>query len=1061
MKKSAPLSKLSDWCSHRVQLALRTLLTRLQDFSGSFFRPSLLILMLLVVVASFVLSAFQSSVFRERTNERTASPQASMLIEARDNTRVIGSQPNKDPIAFQTGPDSAVVGGLSVAFQNVTAGNGGSATSGVTVGFQNSTSGSSNSLGQGISIAFQPGSTPTPSPSPSPNPSPSPERRPLIFIPGIAGSRLVRASDNSERWPGIGTFHDGLTLDREDPDRITDIVSTEVIREISKFGRTLQVYGPLVDRLINDGYSTASNPATLFVFAYDWRKSNDENAIALGNLVDNVRSMHSGSKVDIVAHSMGGILAQRHILEKPNGQHGVAKLITIGTPWLGAPKVINTLETGEFFDGLASWIVLRSTLKRLVEFYPGAHELIPTPRYFELGGQPIKESGWDINGDGNSNQSYTFNQMFQLLNQRHPRSLPATNGLQFHNAIVGQDGWRDGIDGTGVQYFHFYGLRKGADTIGTVVAARRSLCTLSGICIPINTFDVQTTLGDRTVPLLSARRRGNGINLNAVGAILKVFPFTTNSNDDVEHVGLTKNPNVHDALLDALRAPIPSSSQELTSSPNVGSLEPEEPPAQPHHYLKVEGCGSLTITDSHGNTLTPFTGEPSVGIPDVSAYVLGEKSLMAILPLTETYDIVISIGNSPISIDVRVGTDLETSQAIRYTDLNLPAGVKARLHITPQGIEILRADMNGDGTFETPINPTASVTGLAAQDTEPPSVNISGQTQGNHSLINITSLDSGSGVKATKFSLDGTSFQSFTGPFIVNPFMGPSVHAFSDDNVANRSRLVVFYPSLSGNQVDNAQFFVRQHYLDFLNREADSAGLAFWTNEITSCGTDLQCIEIKRINVSAAFFLSIEFQETGYLVYRVYKTAYSDTTSPNVAIPVPIIRLDEFLPDAQRIGLGVRVGIGDWEAQLEANKNAYAREFVVRQRFLTEYPVTMTPAQFVDKLKLNAGGVLSQAERDQLVAELTAAGNMTQGRASVLRKVAEDTDLRQRETNRAFVLMQYYGYMRRNPDDPQDTDFRGWAFWLNKLNQFNGNFIQAEMVKAFIDSIEYRQRFGP
>lgn len=100
-------------------------------------------------------------------------------------------------------------------------------------------------------------------------------------------------------------------------------------------------------------------------------------------------------------------------------------------------------------------------------------------------------------------------------------------------------------------------------------------------------------------------------------------------------------------------------------------------------------------------------------------------------------------------------------------------------------------------------------------------------------------------------------------------------------------------------------------------------------------------------------------------------------------------------------------------------------------------------------------------ERDQLVAELDAATDLTQARASVLRKVAEDSDLRDREKNRAFVLMQYYGYMRRNPDDPQDTDFRGWEFWINKLNEHNGNFVTAEMVKAFIVSTEFRHRFGP
>jgi hypothetical protein len=180
-----------------------------------------------------------------------------------------------------------------------------------------------------------------------------------------------------------------------------------------------------------------------------------------------------------------------------------------------------------------------------------------------------------------------------------------------------------------------------------------------------------------------------------------------------------------------------------------------------------------------------------------------------------------------------------------------------------------------------------------------------------------------------------------------------------------------------------------------------------------------------------------------------------------VSVPVPAIRFREFLADAQRIGRGVRVGIGDWRAQLEANKDAFAVEFVRRPRFVAEYPLSMTAAQFVDKLDQNAGGVLSQVERDQLVAELSAAPDATQGRARALRIVAEDADLRRGETNRAFVLMQYYGYLRRNPDDPQDTDFRGWNFWLGKLNEFNGNFVAAEMVKAFLDSAEYRKRFAP
>jgi hypothetical protein len=152
------------------------------------------------------------------------------------------------------------------------------------------------------------------------------------------------------------------------------------------------------------------------------------------------------------------------------------------------------------------------------------------------------------------------------------------------------------------------------------------------------------------------------------------------------------------------------------------------------------------------------------------------------------------------------------------------------------------------------------------------------------------------------------------------------------------------------------------------------------------------------------------------------------------------------------------VGQGNWEQTLENNKQVFTAEFVQRTRFMTALPGSLTPSQYVDTLNGNAGNPLSQAERDQLVNDLI---NGAKTRAQVLRAVAEDVDLFNAESNRAFVLMQFFGYLRRNPNDPQDTDYTGYDFWLTKLNQFNGNFINAEMVKAFITSGEYRQRFGP
>jgi hypothetical protein len=257
------------------------------------------------------------------------------------------------------------------------------------------------------------------------------------------------------------------------------------------------------------------------------------------------------------------------------------------------------------------------------------------------------------------------------------------------------------------------------------------------------------------------------------------------------------------------------------------------------------------------------------------------------------------------------------------------------------------------------------------------------------------------------------------------------------------------------NQIDDPTFFVTQHYHDFLNRDPDTSGLNFWVNEITSCGSNAACIDVKRINVSAAFYLAIEFQETGYLAYRTHKAAFGNLPGA----PVPIT-LSDFLTESQQIGQGVQVNVGNWQAQLEANKQAYAIAFVQRPDFGAAFPNSMSATDFVTQLNTRAGGVLSAAEQTNLINVLGGTPSDVTKRAQVLRAVAEDPDLKTAEFNKAFVLMQYFGYLRRNPNDPPNTNFDGYDFWLGKLNQFNGDFVAAEMVKAFITSIEYRQRFG-
>jgi CSLREA domain-containing protein len=270
------------------------------------------------------------------------------------------------------------------------------------------------------------------------------------------------------------------------------------------------------------------------------------------------------------------------------------------------------------------------------------------------------------------------------------------------------------------------------------------------------------------------------------------------------------------------------------------------------------------------------------------------------------------------------------------------------------------------------------------------------------------------------------------------------------------------------NPNDNPEDFVRQHYHDFLNREPDASGLDFWKHQITDCASDPQCTEVRRVNVSGAFYLSIEFQGTGYLVERMYKTAFGDITAISSLggahqLQVPVVRFTEFLRDTRKIGQGVIVGAPGWENQLEANKNSFAAEFVGRSRFGNAYPTSLSPTDFVNQLFVKTGISPTPAERQSAVDEFAGAPDTSNlaARGHALRKVAENPAFNQAEFNRAFVLMQYFGYLRRNPNAEASADYTGYDFWLTKLNQFGGNFQNAEMVKAFISSEEYRHRFGP
>ncbi|HEU4871051.1 MAG TPA: S8 family serine peptidase [Pyrinomonadaceae bacterium] len=271
--------------------------------------------------------------------------------------------------------------------------------------------------------------------------------------------------------------------------------------------------------------------------------------------------------------------------------------------------------------------------------------------------------------------------------------------------------------------------------------------------------------------------------------------------------------------------------------------------------------------------------------------------------------------------------------------------------------------------------------------------------------------------------------------------------------------------------LDGAREFVRWQYKDFLRREPDGPGWDHWTGEITVCTTEAgrfpgetqaQCVERKRANTSAAFFFSPEFSNTGYFVIRVYRGSLGRMPHYGGGTGVD----SEFTRDAATVGTGIVVNDALDHDRINANKQAFVNEFVNRFEFRQIYGA-LNNTQYVDKLFQTTGVTPTAGERQALIDELNA--NAPNARASVLFKVVDGTTtglgglltfntnygkaFYDNLFNAAFVQMEYFGYLLRDPDPG------GYNFWLGKLNFF-GNWVDAQMVLSFIESPEYRSRFG-
>jgi hypothetical protein len=279
-----------------------------------------------------------------------------------------------------------------------------------------------------------------------------------------------------------------------------------------------------------------------------------------------------------------------------------------------------------------------------------------------------------------------------------------------------------------------------------------------------------------------------------------------------------------------------------------------------------------------------------------------------------------------------------------------------------------------------------------------------------------------------------------TGFYTVRPsradyLFSPTEKSFSQLGGRTEAAFVGSTSGAYANPIDTPEFFVRQQYVDVLGREPDELGFNYWSDQILSCGADLGCSQDRRTGVAAAFFVEQEFRQSGAFIVNVYRGALGRHP-----------QYSQYAADRTQVVGG---------ATLEAQKREFAAAFVNRPEFVDRYANKNTAESFVDALLANvqSAGVDLASERDSLIARYREGSSQNERRMIVLRALTENTALQQANANAAFVLVEYFAYLHRNPD-PQ-----GYDFWLNALNEGAHDDYRG-MVCSFITSGEYQRRFS-
>jgi len=594
-------------------------------------------------------------------------------------------------------------------------------------------------------------------------------RNPLILIPGILGTKLTQNYGNhDEVWPnllalaGPFDFHlDPLMLSGsgeeypEFPITVGDII-TSINIPVATWWST-DIFDSLITDLTSNGYTEDQD---LFVFPYDWRKDNAYNAERLNTKINEILGNTNG-KVDIIAHSMGGLVAKDYIAS--NGSSKIDKLIFVGTPHDGSPQSFKVLM---YDDNLGIPVLNQHEAHTIVQNMPSVYQLLPSQRYVDANNHKYVLDLATAYENNTTPQylDYADTRTHMINSGRNSTMFPMAESL--HSDI-------DNMNLSGVDSYNFVGC--GLGTTAKIVPMKKEIANASGVPLFIDSYGWGVTAGDTTVPTISSTDQ--------------VTSHTYYVNK-IQHGNLPSANGVHQTILSILSGQTPGTFNNISTSSTICTPITGD-------VVSVHSPVELHIYDSQNRHTGPVSnGDIEYGIPGVTYERLGEDKF-AYLPEGETYTVKNeAITTGEYTLQVQKVENEEVTETTSFNNIPIPSeDSHSTIEITGQGQTTfnLQIDNNGDNTYESTITPTSTLDETESADITRPqtTVSVSG-TQGANGwytsdvTVTLNATDDNSGVLKTMYSKDnGTTWQEYISPFAVTSEAIHTIKYFSTDKMGN------------------------------------------------------------------------------------------------------------------------------------------------------------------------------------------------------------------------------------------------------------------------------------